>query len=406
MKKLILASLLLPLVFGSCKKFFGSKDDPTLDEIFIQGKIDPNLIPAGVGYVPIQPFFTGFSNPVDICAGYDEMLYVVDDVGVHVLDQAGRRFRTIPIPGAQEVVQDRRLHTYVSGRINLNIGGNDYNVAAVYHLSNTATADGPYFIDTLIQPFCDASREFTSFRGNPDERVQFNGLTILHDNTLMIGRTGPTNSQNSVVFPDNTVLFFDQDGVNTGNSNGLISNSASIKSSYKIQGLCGYAGPPQRVFGISNSRDFFLAQYDSLNPVEFACIGIAYQYDPDLGVRYDGKPSFLNYDTSKADRFLYESYRFGRITDLCMAADATQYLFVTDSDKDSLFQFTNEGFEGVTPPANFPADKFIITSFGGEGSSLFQFRDPSGVCYLKRIVYVADKGNGRICRYILSTDIE
>lgn len=394
------------LFLSSCQFFFGKKTDDTIDEIFIQGNIDPNLIPAGVGYVPVQPFFTGFSNPIDICAGYDEMIYVVDDFGLHVLDQAGRRYRTIPIPGAKEVVQDRRLHTYVSGRVSVNIGGTDYQVAAVYHLTNTATADGPFFIDTLIQPFDDQSRAFTSFRGAADEAVQFNGLSVLFDNTLMVGRTGPTNSTSSVAYPDNTLLFYTEDGVNKGNSNGLTSNSPSIKSSYKIQSLNGFAGPPQRLFGINTSRDFFLAQYDSLNPVEFACLGIEYQADPDLGERYDGKPIYLNFDTSKATRFLYESFRFGRIADICVAADNTEYLFVIDQDKDSLFQFTNQGFEGVTPPANFPASKLIITSFGGEGSGLFNFRDPSGVCYLKRIVYVADKGNGRICRYVLSTDLE
>lgn len=393
-------------LFSSCAFFFGKKEDDTVNEIFIQGKIDPALIPAGVGYVPIQPFFTGFSNPTDICAGYDEMLYVTDDFGLHVLDQAGRRVRSIAIPGAKEVVQDRRLYTYVSGLIELTISGNPYTVAAVYQLSNTATADGPYFTDTLIHPFCDASRSFTSFRGAADEAVAFNGLAVLHDNTLMIGRTGPTNSTTSVVFPDNTVLLFDQNGTNTGHSNGLIAHTPSIQSSYKITSLAGFAGPPQRLFGINTSRDFFLTQYDSLNPVEFACLGIAFQFDPDLGSRYEGKPSFLNFDTSKADRFLYESYRFGRITDVCVAADNTEYLFVVDSDKDSLFQFSNQGFEGVTPPANFGGTKMIRTSFGGEGNSLFQFRDPSGVCYLKRIVYVADKGNGRICRYVLSTDIE
>src|SRR5690606_30198701 len=110
------------LFFSSCQ-FFGKKKDETIDEIFIQGKIDPLLIPSGVGYVPVQPFFTGFSNPVDICAGYDEMLYVVDDFGVHVLDQAGRRYRTIPVQGAREVVQDRRLHTYVIGTVDIDVSG-------------------------------------------------------------------------------------------------------------------------------------------------------------------------------------------------------------------------------------------------------------------------------------------
>ncbi len=406
MKKLALLLLCSPILLSSCNFLVGNKEDDTVNDIFEQGRIDPILVPQGVGYVPVQPYFTGFSNPVDVHAGYDEMIYVVDDFGVHVLDLAGRRFRTISIPGARQVVQDRRLHTYVIGRTDITIGGQSYNVAAVYHLQNTATAAGPDFLDTLIQPFSDLSRQFSSFRGAADEAVQFTGMAVLHDNTLMVSRKGPTNSSSSVAYPDNTVLLFDPNGNNTGHSNGLSANTPSISSSYNVSALTGFAGAPQRLFGISQSRDFFLAQYDSLNPVEFACIGIQYLFDPDLGTLYQGKPAYLNFDTSRASRFLYESYRFGKIEDLCVAADNTEYLFVVDSKKDSLYQFTNQGFEGVNPPATYQDRKQINVSFGGEGNGPFNFVDPSGVTYLRKIVYVADKGNGRICRFKLSTDLE
>lgn len=397
---------LLSVLFTSCKFLGGSKQDDTVDEIFEEGKIDPNLVPSNIGYVPVQPFFTGFTNPVDVYVGYDEMIYVVDDFGLHVLDQAGRKFRTINIPKASEVIQDRRLHTYVLGKVDVKDGNQTYTVSAVYHLTNTATSLGPFFVDTLIQPFCDASRDFTSFRGTQEEAIEYTGLAVLHDNTLMVSRKGPQNSNSSVAYPDNTILFFDPDGKNTGNSNGLSPANPSIRSSYNVVAMTGYAGPPQRLFGISQSRDFWIAQYDATNPVEFACIGIEYQFDPDLGVRYDGKPTLLNFDTSKSSRFMYESYRFGKIEDIYMAPDNTEYVFVVDSDKDSLFQFTSLGFEGVTPPATFVSKKQVNASFGGEGSGPFQFKDPSGVCYFKKKLYVADKGNGRICRYILSTDIE
>ncbi len=404
MKQVLYFSLLVAL--SSCSFFLGDKDDEQVDQIFVQGRIDPALIPAGIGYVPIQPFFEGFNAPTDVYVGYDEMIYVVDADGLHVMDQAGRRFRSISIPNAGQVVQDRRLHTYVTGTVEVIDGGQTYEVAAVYHLSNTATAIGPFFEDTLIQPFSDQSREFTSFRGNAEEQVKFTGIATLADNTLMIARQGPTNSSTSVAYPDNTVLFFDQEGNNTGNSNGLNPNQPSIRSSFKMTAITSFAGPPQRLFGISGTRDFWIAQYDPNNPIEFACLGIAYQFDPDLGERYDGKPQLLNFDTSKAERFLYESFRFGKIEDIYMAPDISEYLFVVDSEKDSLFQFTSLGYEGATPPANYSTRKQVIASFGGEGSGLFQFRDPSGVCYFRKRLFVADKGNGRICRYILSTDLE
>ncbi|MBT4052166.1 MAG: hypothetical protein HOE73_03650, partial [Bacteroidetes Order II. Incertae sedis bacterium] len=35
-----------------------------------------------------------------------------------------------------------------------------------------------------------------------------------------------------------------------------------------------------------------------------------------------------------------------------------------------------------------------------------QFREPQGVAYFQRIVYVADSGNNRIGRFRLNTDFE
>ncbi len=60
----------------------------------------------------------------------------------------------------------------------------------------------------------------------------------------------------------------------------------------------------------------------------------------------------------------------------------------------------------MNPPAGSPNTKQVIASFGGVGSGPFNLIDPSGVAYLRKVVYVADKGNNRICRYKLSTDLE
>ena len=407
MKRTLTSSFLvsISLLVGGCNFFFGEKGSAVTDEIFEQGKIDPRLIPSSIGYVPVQPFFNGFSNPKDVYVGYDEMIYVIDDIGVHVLDKAGRRVRSFNVPGATDIIQDRRLHTYIAGRVQIN-SGQLYEVAAIYHVINTATASGPVFLDTIIHPYSDASRKFTAFRGMDDVAVEFTGLATLYDNTLLVSRRGPNNSSSSVAYPDNTILFFDQSGNNTGYTNGLNPSSPSIRSSYNINGIASFAAPPQRVFGISTSRDFFITQYDPINPVEFGVIGIRHQFDPDFGTIYDGRTDLLLFDTSRATRFLYESFRFKKPEDIYIAPDQNQYLFVVDSGTDSLYQFTPSGYEGANPPANFADKKQIIVSFGGEGSGPFNFNDPVSVCYNNRLIYVADRGNGRICRYKLSTDIE
>ncbi|HPR29378.1 MAG TPA: hypothetical protein PLI03_08525, partial [Chitinophagales bacterium] len=165
MKKLAYILICFPLL-SSCDFLFGTTKDDVAAEIFEEGAIDPELIPSEVGYVPVLPFWTGFDHPVDIYCGYDEMIYVIDDNGLNVLDQAGNLHDIIYIQGASDVCQDRRLHTYVTGRVDVDVDddGMPENLAAVYHLTGTATGN-VQFIDTLIHPFCDESRNITSFRG-------------------------------------------------------------------------------------------------------------------------------------------------------------------------------------------------------------------------------------------------
>lgn len=405
--KIYILALLVSVTATSCGFLFGDKEDESTTEIFDQGRIDPTLVPQNVGYVPVLPFFEGFSNPVDVYVGYDEMVYVVSDDGVHVLDQKGTRHRLIQIPGATDVIQDRRLHLYVAGRVTQNVGGQDYSLPAVYHIINASSADGPFFIDTIVHPFSDISRRQVAFRGADDGAVSFTGLVTLEDNTLYVSRTGPNNSFNTTAWPDNTILQFTPDGVNTSHTNGLNPQSSNLRSCLGVSAIAGFAAPPQRLFGVDKSRDFLLCQAATDPSVEFRMLWIKENFDPDIGSRFYGEnTALLNFDTTKAERFLYQSFRFGSPSDVFIAPDATGYVFVTDAAKDSLYQFTRQGFEGVNPPATFSSRKQLNVSFGGKGSGPFQFREPSGVCYFREIVYVADKGNGRICRYILSTDIE
>ncbi len=399
MNKYYIYILAISLFFSSC---MGSKKDKAVADILEKGKIDPNLVPASVGYVPVQPFFSGFTHPVDVIVGFDELLYVIDDKGVNILDQAGRLQQTIYIQGATDVTQDRRLHTYVAGRVDIIVGGQTKNVAAVYHLINTA--NGNYqFIDTLIHPYCDGTRG-SSFSAL-DEQVKFTGLACTANNTLYVARTGPT-PDNPPAIADNNVLIFDKDGNNTGYANGLSPNSPSLKSVMGLSAIATFAAPPQRVFGINPSSDFMVTQASPAPFIEFRTLWIKQVSDPDLGITFTENTNFLNYDNTKASGFLYKPHRFNNPSDVYIAGDQNAYIFVVDASKDSLFQFTARGYEGVNPPANYGSTKQIYASFGGKGQGLFNFDEPSGVCYYKRMVFVADKNNNRICRFKLSTDLE
>ena len=398
----------------SCTGLFGNKQDDQVDQVFDQGKIDPKLNPSTVGYVPVFPFFQNVVNPVDIYVGYDEYIYVValnDEVNpldneLIIMDQKGTIGSRITINGATDVTMDRRLQVYVVGRIETNFG----NRACVYRLDNTASGN-PTFKDTLIHPLCDDSRASTGNRFANDEAVQFTGVATLYDNTLYVTRTGPTNDVTSFVRPDNGILVYDAEGGNIGFAMGLNPNSSSLKSAIGISSIATQVGPPQRLQGMSTSKSFYITQADQTNPIEYRVLSINAFDDPELGTQYSEAANLLNFDYGKADRFLYESFRFKKPEDCYISPDNLQYTFVVDSGTDSLYVFTNIGYEGINPPANSGLRKQAIVSFGGPGadgtsSGPFSFNDPSGVCFFRRMVYVADKKNNRICRYKLSNDLE
>ncbi|MCX6189428.1 MAG: hypothetical protein NTW54_07495 [Bacteroidetes bacterium] len=400
-----LLAVLLSVVLNSCSFLFGSKKDQEVDQVFEQGRIDPNLLPSAVGYVPILPFFTHYINPVDVYVGFDNMLYVCDDLGVHVSDISGREYRVIPIPNATKIVQDRRLFTYVCGRVNVTRSGQTYNLPAIYKIMNAATRDAYTIIDTLIQPDCDASRN--NFRGSDDEKISFTGMATTSDNTLYISRSGPRNDQAAFSAPDNAVLIFDASGLNTSYAKELNPNNSSLKSVLGLTGITSFCAPPQVQFGMNQSKDFLIIQGDLSQPVEFRTLWIKHNLDAGTGETTYGQNNDLLYmDTSKASRFLYDSYHFKHPVDVCISPDKNGYIFVVDDVLDSVFIFTQAGYEGVNAPATSANKKQIIASFGGHGFDLFHFKKCSGVAYFNKILYLADKENNRICRYKLSTDIE
>jgi hypothetical protein len=127
--------------------------------------------------------------------------------------------------------------------------------------------------------------------------------------------------------------------------------------------------------------------------------------ESDFGSSYEVE--LLNFrDTAEADDFLYRPSRFTNPVDATLTGDGTNYLFVVDQAKDSIFQFTTKGLEGINPPAGSSEKKNIIASFGGTGVSATQFNQPSAVAYFNTILYVADRGNGRLLRFKLTTDFD
>lgn len=414
------------IILQGCSDIFGSKDNATTADIFEQGRIDPLNAEDVVGYAAITPFWDGFLAPTDVTVGFDELVYVTDANGLHVLDRAGRRYQTIPLEGAQNVVQDRRLNVYVTARRDTVLQDLDpnvtWNLPVVYKIQNANGAGDLRIADIIWHPFDDGTRVTQTAqrarlrKDSPenDELVEFTGVSILADHSIYIGRRGPRNRTNTLDAPDNTIIEYapirNADGSYEDGMRfirvirNLNPTTPSLLSAIGVSSIQSFIGPPQRE-QMSASRSFVIAQADTNAIIPFRVL-IVNAVETTDGLVFEPFRAGLQTDTTQANGFLYELFKFKQPTDIGYAADGTNYIFVTDAGTDSLYLFQNNGYEGVNPPAGSDATKPIIVSFGGEGSGAKQFRNPSGVAHFRDVVYVADTGNNRICRYKLTTDFE
>ncbi len=418
---LILA--LVVLTATGCDSILGSKQDKVTDEIFEAGRSDPQLI-SEVEYVPLFPFFSQGGDaslldaPKDIYVGYDELIYVVDSRGLHILDTSGRSAAFIPINGGgTSVIQDRRLNVYVTARRDTVLNGRSWNLPVVIRYSEL-TSGIPKISDIIWHPFDDDSRRFN--RPDPvatDEMVSFTGVGVLYDNNIYVSRRGPINERSSVILPHNTIMEFDTEGINIQSIVSLHPSQASLRSSVYPADVVTFVHPPQRSF-FEQNRHFILAQSASpddvlsgnsppILPLRYSALSIKVVFTSD-GTEYQPDTQMLQTaaNPARGNGFLYDEFKFVNPTDITVATDGSNFLFVLDGGSDSLFVFTGQGIEGVTPPPGSTATKPVVASFGGTGDGAKQFNRPQGVAYFGEIVYVADTGNNRISRFRLNTDFE
>ena len=417
------------LVLSGCDDLFGAKQDDTTDEIFDAGRIEPSLVNEAE-YVPLFPFFTisaapqPFQAPKDIYVGYDELIYVVDEQGLHVLDRAGRPTLFLTIDGgATSVIQDRLLRVYVTARKDTTLNGRTWNLPVILKYEGI-TVGNPRLTQTIWHPFDDDSRKFN--RPDPlstDELVEFTGVSVRYNNSFYASRKGPVNDRTSVILPHNTLMVFLYDEeedlhINRGAITALNPNQPNLRSAIFPTDVLTFIHPPQRTFSfnpVEDDEQFLVAQSPTLSendaaaaaPLSFSVLSVlAVPTSSGIDYRPDSDLLLTAADPDRGDGFLYEEFKFSNPSDLAFAGDGTNYIFVVDSVKDSLFVFTSSGIEGVAPPPGSSSTTPVVVSFGGSGDGALQFENPQGVAYFDRIVYVADTGNNRISRFRLNTDFE
>ena len=393
--KSLIALVFVLLALSSCEGFFGDKTDLSFIET-------PDFQAREVAYVPIQPIIDGFIQPTDVLAGYDELFYVVDAGTEEIIafDQAGREQGRLRVPGVTKIAQDRRLDILAIGTFDTIINNNPYTLSTIYRLNlNGSSGYGISKAEVenkIINPFY-----FKTSFSSLDAEVKFTSLDVMASNEFYVTRNGPRQNINQVGGPDDGVLRFDaEDNYKT---NVFITTEVGFFRDYFKRPTCivSYAKPPQTPF-INETGDFFIGLADPTVPLKIPSISFL---ETDFGSSYEVENLGFS-DTAEANDFLYRPSRFENPVDMTITGDGTNYLFVVDQAKDSIFQFTTSGFEGVNPPPGSSEKKNIIVSFGGTGIGANQFNSPSAVAYLNRILYITDQNNGRLLRFKLTTDFE
>lgn len=394
--------LLLSLVLlSACDDFFGKKTDTDfLDE--------PVFADQTVAYVPIQPVIDGFSYPVDVIAGFDQLIYVVDQGSEEIIsfDQAGNELGRFRVQGLRGIAQDRRLDLIALGTRDTTISSRNFTLPAIYRIdlnkSGTYGLNNASIKNIITHPFYFKSGTPTT----SDEAVSFQDIAVWPNNRFYVTRNGPSNAATQFGGPDDAVLLFGNDDAYI--SPIFVSTTLGLFTDYfkKPSGIASFVNAPQSLEldnpSLTPLGDFYFTSVSPSNALKVQRIGFV---QTDFGSSYN-LIQLPAGDTSRADRFLYEANRFTEPADIAIAGDGTRYVFVVDAARDSLYQFNALGLEGINPPNGAGSSKAILASFGGTGEGLRQFNEPRGVAYLERIVYVADAGNGRLLRFKLTTDFE
>lgn len=378
----------------SCENYLGDETDLSFIEV-------PEQSYREVAYVPVQPILNQFVFPTDIIAGFDELVYVVDNGTQEIiaLDESGKELGRKFIPGVKAVAQDRRLNLLAIGTFTDTLNGNSVDRSCIYRLNLSSTfgygIQYAEITDSIIHPFY-----FKTTATSLDADVQFNRITVLSDNKYYVSRSGPRNSATQSGGPDDAILLFDQNDrfetpITVSDNRGA-QFPTYFNSPFAISSL---AKPPQ--VSVDTRGDFL---FTSLDPDGVLKVQQIQKFESVDGVAYTPKVDW-SADRTQADNFINEPFKFQEPVGVEFAGDGTNFIFVVDRAKDSLYQFTANGLEGVQPPPASGETKYVRTSFGGRGIGPLQFNQPMAVAYQEPILYVADAGNGRVLRFVLTLNI-
>ena len=340
------------ILFSACGKTFNTDD---------LGTTGPSETIGDTTYVLQSPIWEGFLHPTDVHVGFEPFIYVAefDADRVTMLDLAGTIVgHSSPIRHPVAIGQDFRLNLLVCGEFDTTIDGRSVTFGAIYKIDLYASR---HDISTapIYRVFYDSLRT---------ER-RYTGIAVLPGNGFYVARTGPNNS--SPVDPDDGIMLFDaSDNLRPRVEwPGLSVEGTGLTAITQPTGITTFPRPvTDFVFTQKGQKSLFRTQWITQRTVGDVSLWMSY-FTPEL----DGELDFLRIGL------------FDQPEDV--QVDQAGNIYVVDAGLDSLFRFNSSGF--------------ITQAFGGPGV----FSSPQGVAYFDRTLYVADTGNNRILRFILSTDL-
>jgi hypothetical protein len=334
--------------------------------------VAPNTGGGNIGgdtvYVQLNPVWGGFNNPQDVYIGHDQFIYVADTDNdrVVMMNVAGQVLGSISIKKPVAISQDFRLNLIVCGETDITdtLTNQVVTYSAVYKIDLFAVGHQiSQAVPVRILPR-------TSDLSKPLRK--YTGVTTFYNNMYYIARKGPDNS--SLFDPDNSILIgLPKSSYGGGQGDTIIGRvpnidpvSSGLVTANEISALASFNKRNiNLVVTLTGSTNFKAQQWNYyVSPIEEKYVS---RFSPSDSV-----------DFSRPNRFAQPEG---------CTIDPSGNIFVVDAVKDSVFKFNAFGNE--------------LESFGGAEV----FDQPHGVAFFDRTLYVADSGNNRILRFILSTDI-
>lgn len=336
-------------------------------------KFDINEIDTGSGnnntsgdtvYVQLNPEWGGFNRPQDVMVGREPFIYVADTDNdrIVMMNLDGQILGTRSIKKPIALAQDYRLNLIVCAQFDTLVSGQNRTFSAVYKLDLVAVshqiAIAP--IKKLLPRAADLNRPL----------VVYTGASVFFNNMFYIARKGPNNS--SFVDPDNSILIFVP--------NEISGNDTLVG---RVPNIDPLGQGPVSAYDLSSLTSF---NNQSIDIIVTLTGGTSF------------KANWLHYQITPIEQKYVSNFSPGSGTGLVIpnrfespegsTLDNSGNIYIVDSDKDSVYKFNSFGDE--------------LNSFGGPNI----FNEPYGVAFFNKTLYVADTGNNRILRFILSTDIQ